>query len=77
MPLRSPQVIMNVLFSAAIALAAVGLAATASADPNPFSNLSCSCESPPGLGRAGPGQIAQGIRDGLADLQANQRPSAI
>src|SRR5262249_52390594 len=60
----------------AIALSAVGLAATASSDPNEFSNLSCSCQSPPDLGPAGPDQIVQGIRDGLAYPQAAQRPTA-
>src|SRR6516165_7674398 len=72
-PARSPQVITNVLASVAIALAALGFAAPASADPNQFSNLSCSCPSPLEVGPAGPGQIIQGIRDGLADVQAAQR----
>ncbi len=72
LPARSPQVIAKVLVSIAVALGAVGLAPVAGADPNPFSNLSWSCQSPPDLGPAVRGQIYQGIQDGLSDLQATQ-----
>ncbi len=65
--------IMKVLVSAAIALgAAVGVAAPASADPNPFSNLGCSCQAPgqQGTGPAVTDQINQGIQQGQSDLQS-------
>ena len=71
----SLQVITKILVGVAIAVIAAGLAATTRADPNPFGNLSCSCQSPPDVGPVGPGQIIQRIRDGLADPLAAQRQS--
>lgn len=67
----------NALFSVTIALAGIGLAATAPADPSTFNNLSCSCQSPPDLGPAKSDQIARGIRDGLSFPQAARWRSGI
>ena len=66
--------ITKVLVSAAIALgAAVGVAAPASADTNPFSTLGCSCQAPgmQGIGPTVTDQVHQGIQQGRADLQAS------
>ena len=59
--------ITKVLVSGAIVLgAAVGLAAPAGADPNPFSNVSCSCQTPASVTSLGvTDQLNQGIHDGL------------
>lgn len=64
-----------VLISIAIAVSGIGPAATANADPNAFSSLSCSCPWSPDVGSAGPDQIALGIRDGLAYPQGTHQPS--
>ncbi|WP_231994703.1 hypothetical protein [Mycobacterium sp. ACS4054] len=69
------SLIANTLFCATIALAGTGVAATATGDPATFNNLSCSCESPPGLGPANSDQIARGLRDGLSLPQGAQRRS--
>jgi hypothetical protein len=64
-------VITKILVSAAIALGAtVGVAAPASADPSPFSNLGCSCQAPgqQGTGPAVTEQMNQGIQAALTDL---------
>ena len=66
--------ITKLLVSGAIVLgAAVGLAAPAGAEtPNPFSNLSCSCQTPaPTTSPVVADQIHQGIHDALTtDLPA-------
>jgi hypothetical protein len=68
-------VITKVLFSAAVALSvAVGLAIPVSADPSAFDVLSCNCGSGPTTAVGGPtvsDQINDGIKNGLADLQAD------
>ena len=67
--------ITKVLVSAAIAFgAAVGVAAPAGADPNPFSTLGCSCQAPgtQGIGPIVTDQVHAGIHQGRADLQAIQ-----
>jgi hypothetical protein len=61
------QVITKLLVSAAIVLgAAVGLAAPAGAEENanPFSDLSCICETP-GIGPVLTDHISKGIQDAL------------
>jgi hypothetical protein len=72
-PMARHLVFTKVLSSAAIALSvAVGVAIPASADPGAFGVLSCSCGGKPTAAVGGPtvsGQINDGIRDGLADLQ--------
>jgi hypothetical protein len=68
-------VVTKLLVSGAIVLgAAVGLAAPSGADPNPFSNLSCSCQTPgPATSPDVTDQVNQGIQDGLTtDLPAVQ-----
>ncbi len=65
------RVIAKILVGIAIAFGAgVGLGPAASSDPSPFSNLSCYCHSPPGLSAAVRDRVAQGIQDGLLDVQA-------
>ncbi len=65
--------ITKILVSGAIAVgAAVWVAAPASADPNPFSTLGCSCQAPAQQG-AGPivtDQVTQGFQHGISDLRA-------
>jgi hypothetical protein len=64
--MRSSQSMLSVLVSIAVVLGAAGGFAPASrADPNPFSTLSCDCQSPPVLGPGLLDQITQGIQDGL------------
>jgi hypothetical protein len=49
----------------------LGLAAPALADPPPFNDISCSCQSPaPEAGPPVRDQINQGIQKGLSDLKA-------
>ncbi|WP_249025861.1 hypothetical protein U8D42_18200 [Mycobacterium europaeum] len=52
--------------------AGVEFAPVAGSDPNPFSNLSCHCQSPPGVSSDVRGQIARGIDDGLSRLHARE-----
>lgn len=70
----SCQSILSVLVSITMVLGAAGGFAPASrADPNPFSTLSCDCQSPPSVDPGRLDQITQGIRDALAsqaDLHA-------
>jgi hypothetical protein len=65
-------VVSRILVSAALAVgAAVAIAAPASADPNPFGDLSCSC--PQTFSDGSPAlinQITQGIQQGQSDLRA-------
>jgi hypothetical protein len=64
-------VITKVMFSAAVALsAAVGVATPVSADPSPFSALSCSCQGgvAADVGPTVRDQMNAGIRNGLSDL---------
>ena len=65
-------VIKKVLVSVAVLLGAAGAAATpASADPNPFGTLGCSCNPAIGVpgGKTGvQGQVDQGIQNGLGSL---------
>lgn len=71
-------VIAKILVGVAITLGAgVGLAPAASADPSPFSNLSCYCHLPPGPSAAIPDQVGRGIQDGLLDLQATRAISTV
>ena len=65
--------ITKVLVGAAIALgAAFGVAAPATADPNPFGTLGCSCQAPgtQGIGPTVTDQINTGIHQGQSDLRA-------
>jgi hypothetical protein len=67
-------VIKKILFGAAIAFAAAaGVATPASADPNPFGTLGCSC-TPPVAAPDGKApvtdQMDQGIKNGLGYLKA-------
>jgi hypothetical protein len=65
-------VITKVLFGAAIALGvAAGIATPASADPNPFGTLGCSCQPPvaaPHGKQPATDQMDQGIQNGLGYL---------
>jgi hypothetical protein len=65
-------VIKKVLVSVAVLLGAAGAAATpASADPNPFGTLGCSCHPAVGVPGGKPGvqgQVDQGIQNGLGSL---------
>jgi hypothetical protein len=79
------RVTSKMLVSTAIALAAcLGAAApasanttSASADPNPFSTLSCNCrQTAPGDGTAQRDEIHRGILNGLsAELPGLPRPA--
>jgi hypothetical protein len=64
--------IKTVLASAAIALGAMAATtAVASAEPNPFGTLGCSCTQPPGISNGKPGVKdleTQGIQNGLGSL---------
>ena len=74
------MVIRNILFGAAIALAAaVSVATPASADPSSFGTLGCSCQppvvAPPGKAPA-TDQVDQGIQNGLSYLHGSSpRPA--
>ena len=80
--MEEPEMITKLLVSGAIVLgAAVGLAAPAvaepnagAANPNPFSNVSCGCETPTSVTSMDvTDQINQGIHDSLTtDLPAVQ-----
>lgn len=65
---RCHRGITNLLISTAIALGSgVGGTATASADPNPFGTLGCSCRDMAPVGGPVVGEETdRGIRDGLA-----------
>ena len=67
--------IRNILFGAAIALAAaVSVATPASADPSPFGTLGCSCQPPvvaPGGKAPATNQMDQGIQNGLGYLHGD------
>ncbi len=57
--------------------AAVGLAAPAIADPNPFGGIGCTCQPEPANEKVGapipsPDQTTPALQQGLAALQANQ-----
>jgi hypothetical protein len=69
-------VITKVLVSAAIALAAaVGAAATASADPTLFGVLSCGCQEPaPTDSAVFTDNVKQGIQQGLSDRESGTNP---
>jgi hypothetical protein len=62
------QLITKLLISVAFALGSyAGLAAPASADPNPFGAISCNCpETTPPSDPAAKDEIGRGIRAGLA-----------
>ena len=67
--------IRNILFGAAIALAAaVSVATPASADPSSFGTLGCSCK-PPVVASPGTApvtdQVDQGIQNGLGYLHGD------
>lgn len=52
---------------------ALGAAAPADADPNPFGDLSCSCHQPvPGQHPSDVQQVMQGIQQGLSYPRAPQ-----
>jgi hypothetical protein len=80
---NSPRVISKILVSAAIALAAwIGGAAPASADPNPFGVLSCSCRTTTTTDSLPPGDgmnqaIQHGISDGLSERPAPAQASRL
>jgi len=80
---HSPRVVSTMLVSAAITLAAwTGGAAPASADPNLFGVLSCSCrttttpDSPPSRDAMNQA-IQQGISDGLSGRPAPAQASRL
>ncbi len=66
--------ITKALIGIVAAFVGLGLAAPAHADPPPFADIGCSCQSP--APEAGPfpffgDQISQGIQKGLFDLNAS------
>jgi hypothetical protein len=65
---RRHQLIMKILVGFAIALGCcVAEAAPASADPNPFGTLSCSCRGTAPADGADPSEeIRRGLREGLS-----------
>jgi hypothetical protein len=68
--------IAKCLIGAAIALglATAGIATPASADPNAFGSLGCSCTPPaaaPGAKAPASDQVDQGIRNGLGYLHGS------
>lgn len=61
------------LFCFAIALcAAVVTVGVASAEPSPFSTLSCNCRPDPNSGSTVMDPVHAGIQDGLVELPASQ-----
>lgn len=66
--------IAKLLVGAAIVFgAAVGAAASASADPSPFSTLGCSCQDPAPAGSTTlTDKIDRGIQQGLSVLPTTQ-----
>jgi hypothetical protein len=74
-------VIAKLLLGGAIAAAAIGTAAPASADPgNPFSHLwmnsGCSTAAPATGCHRGISQVQAGIQDGLLDMQSTLPPDS-
>jgi hypothetical protein len=72
------QIIEKVLFSAPLAVIAIGLAAPASAAPNPSVTLGCNCrQTAPADSPALREEIKQGIREGLTVTPAPPASAAV